>query len=406
MAINIFEALDKISNLDIKSDSEIINIEDSLNKICSKDIFSTSVLPKFDNSAMDGYAIRYEDRQNELKLIDTILAGDNNQRLLEENTCIKVMTGAMIPHNTSAVIPKEDTLVFEDKIKITQGVKKNQHIKYIGEDIGENQLLIKKGEEINFAKITLLASQGISHIEVYKKPKITVFSSGEELKPYYESIQDYQIYNSNTPTFLARAKELACDTSFVGQARDSIESICSIIENSLDSQLIISSGGVSVGDADFTKEAFLKFDFQTIFDGIVIKPGKPTVFGKINNTYVLNLPGNPLAAALIFEVFGKLIIQKLLGAKQIHHNYIVGKLKDDFRTKKGKITIIPGLFDGEFFHISEKRSPGMVNVLSSCNSMIVINDDIEILKKDSILKILPINWKFFTKKKKDFIIYE
>lgn len=355
---------------------------------------------------MDGYAILFDDRNNELDVIDTIFAGDNTNITLNKNCCVKIMTGAKIPSNATAIIPKEETkLLNNNKIKIKNKikVKEFQHIKFIGEDISLNEKLINIGDRINFSKITLLSSQGISHLKVYKKPKIAVFASGEELKLHYEKIEDYQIYNSNTPTFIARAKELGCEVTFMGQAKDSVESIKELINNSLNADLIITSGGVSVGDADFTKEAFQTLDFDTIIDGIIIKPGKPTIFGKIKNTYILNLPGNPLASALIFELFGRLIIQKLIGSNNLYHNFILGKLSNKLEIKKGKYTIIPGMFDGEYFHVIEKRSPGMVNVLSKANSMIVLDDEIEKLPKDYMLKILPINWKFFTDIKKDFI---
>jgi molybdopterin molybdotransferase len=407
MAINVQTAIEIISNLTLDLNFEIVPIENATSRICAQKIFATSFLPKFNNSAMDGYAIIYEDKNSELEIIDTIFAGDNNDKLLEKNSCIKIMTGAKIPQNSTAIIPKEDVEELNDnKIKILKNVKEFQHIRYIGEDIKQNELLINIGDEINFSKITLLASQGISYIKVYKKPKVVVFASGEELKLHYEQIESFQIYNSNTPTFVTRTKELGCEVTFIGQAKDSIEAIKELINNSLDANLIITSGGVSVGDADFTKEAFSELDFETLFDGIDIKPGKPTVFGKIKNTYILNLPGNPLASALIFEMFGKILIQKLLGEKNIYPNYILGKIKEPFFTKKGKTTLIPGFFDGEYFEVSQKRSPGMVSVLSSCNSMICIDNEVEKLEKDSLIKILPINWKFFSDIKKDFLTHE
>ena len=407
MAVNVQSAIEIISNLTLSLNFEILPIENSTSRICAEEIFATSFLPKFNNSAMDGYAIIYENKNSELEIIDTIFAGDNNNKLLEKNSCIKIMTGAKIPQNSTAIIPKEDVEELNDnKIKILKNVKEFQHIRYIGEDIKQNELLLSNGDEINFSKITLLASQGISHIKVYKKPKIVVFASGEELKLHYEKIESFQIYNSNTPTFIARCKELGCEVTFIGQAKDSVEAIKELIINSLDADLIITSGGVSVGDADFTKEAFHALDFQTLFDGIDIKPGKPTVFGKIKNTYILNLPGNPLASALIFEMFGKILIQKLLGSKDIYPNYILGKLKEPFSIKKGKTTLISGFFDGEYFEISQKRSPGMISILSSCNSMICIDNEVEKLEKDSLIKILPINWKFFSDIKKDFLTHE
>lgn len=407
MAISMQNAIDIISKISFNPNFEIVPIENAISRICAEQILATSFLPKFNNSAMDGYAIIYEDKENDLNIIDTIFAGDDNNRLIENNCCIKIMTGAKIPDNATAIIPKEDTQELTDnKIKIIKDVKKFQHIRYIGEDIKKDNLLIDIGEEINFSKITLLASQGFSHIKVYKKPKIVVFASGEELKLHYEKIEDYQIYNSNTPTFISRAKELGCDVTFIGQAKDSIESICELINNSLDADLIITSGGVSVGDADFTREAFNQLNFETIFDGIKIKPGKPTIFGKIKDSFILNLPGNPLASALIFELFGKSIIQKLLGSNQIYQGFIYGKLQNDFKTKKGRITIIPGFFDGEYFEVSQNRSPGMVSTLSKCNSMIIIDENVETLLKDNLVKILPINWKFFSDKKKDILTYE
>ena len=407
MAVNVQSAIEIISNLTLSLNFEILPIENSTSRICAEEIFATSFLPKFNNSAMDGYAIIYEDKNSELEIIDTIFAGDNNNKLLEKNSCIKIMTGAKIPQNSTAIIPKEDVEELNDnKIKILKNVKEFQHIRYIGEDIKQNELLLSNGDEINFSKITLLASQGISHIKVYKKPKVVVFASGEELKLHYEKIESFQIYNSNTPTLIARAKELGCEVTFIGQAKDSVEAIKELIINSLDADLIITSGGVSVGDADFTKEAFHALDFQTLFDGIDIKPGKPTVFGKIKNTYILNLPGNPLASALIFEMFGKILIQKLLGSKDIYPNYILGKLKKPFSIKKGKTTLISGFFDGEYFEISQKRSPGMVSILSSCNSMICIDNEVEKLEENSLIKILPINWKFFSDIKKDFLTHE
>lgn len=407
MAIEVNEAIKTITELDVNLSYEIIPIEDSHNRICAQEILAKICLPRFNNSAMDGFGILYEDKNQELIIVDTIFAGDNNNRSLEKNQCVKIMTGARVPNNCTAVIPKEDCEYLDNnKIKVPKNIEEFQHIRFIGEDINKNDLLINIGDEINFAKVTLLASQGISHIKVYKQPKVVVFASGEELKLHYQEAEDYQIYNSNTPTFMSRCKELGCKIDFIGQARDSIESIKSLVENSLDANLIITSGGVSVGDADFTKDAFNELDFTTIFEGIKIKPGKPTILGKIGNTYILNLPGNPLASALIFELFGKLIIQKILGSNEMFHNSIKAKMGDELKNKKGRITIIPGYFDGEYFKASQKRSPGMVSTLSSANSMIILDEKVELINKEAKIKILPINWKFFRKDNKDFITYE
>jgi len=406
MSVSVNEALEIIIKSQYKKNFEIIPIENATTRISAQKIYATTALPKFNNSAMDGYAILFEDRDKELEVTNKIFAGDNNLDILESGTTIKVMTGARIPQNCEAVVAQEDVIINGNSIKIDFNVKKMQHIRFVGEDIQKGELLLDIGDEINFSKITLLSSQGISHIKVYKKPKVVVFASGEELKLHYQNIEDYQIYNSNTPTFISRAQELGCEVSFIGQANDSVESIIEHIKNSLDADLIITSGGVSVGEADFTRESFNKVGLKTLFDGITVKPGKPTIFGKIESTYILNLPGNPLASAMIFELIGKILIQKLIGSKLYYHNFISTKLGKSLINKKGRLTLVPGFFDGEKFLPSDKKSPGMVSILSECNSFIVLNEDISKLEENAKVKAIPINWKFFCDEKKDYITYE
>ena len=403
MGICIKEALRRITSNITKVSYEIVPIENSQSRISAQEVYAQYSLPPFNNSAMDGYAVKLTDAGKKIKVIDSIFAGSSKQTPFKNGESIKIMTGARVPSCAQAIIPHELVEVLEDDhIVLPETIKNNQHIRFKGEDILKDDKILNDGDEINFATITMLSSQGITHIKVYRQPKISVFTSGEELKLHYESIEEYQIYNSNTPTLLARAKELGADVTFVGMAKDNIDSLKEVISNSLYADLIITSGGVSVGEADFTKEAFEHFDMEVLFDGITIKPGKPTVFGKIGNTYILNLPGNPLAAALIFEIFGKIILQKLTGNKNIYHNTLHTKLNDDFINKKGRTTLIPGFFDGEYFTPSEKRSPGMVGVLHNCNAIMILNKQNEELKKDAVVKVLPINWKFFTDIEKDF----
>lgn len=407
MAVTLNTAIETIINNVPQIGFEIVPLENALGKIAAQNCFAQYYLPKFDNSAMDGYATRFEEAGKTLRITDTIFAGDDKEIILKENECVKIMTGAKIPENCTAVIPFEDaTLCSDNEVTLPNNIKQNQHIRYIGEDIQLGSPILQTGQTINFSKITLLASQGITHLKVYKKPKVVVFASGEELKLHYEKIESYQIYNSNTPTLIARCQEFNCDVDFIGQAQDTVESLKISIQNALGADLIITTGGVSVGEADFTKEAFDALGFETLFEGILIKPGKPTIFGKINTTLILNLPGNPLACGLIFELFGTLLLQKLKGSSEFYPHFIVGKINETLKNKAGRITIIPGYFDGEYFAPSAKRSPGMVNVLTHCNSMIVLDENVEQLKKDKKVKILPINWAFFNNELKDFLTYE
>lgn len=403
MGICIKEALRLIKSNIEKISYEIVPIENCGGRISAQEVHAVHSLPTFNNSAMDGYGVKLDDNSCEVELIDDIFAGSHKQTQIQKAQCIKIMTGARVPSSVEAVVPLELIKKIDDThIKLPDDIRKDQHIRFIGEDIQEGELLINEGDEINFATVTLLASQGITHIKVYRTPKVSVFTSGEELKLHYENIKEYQVYNSNTPTLLERVRELGCDVTFTGMAKDNIDSLKEMIQNSLHADLIITTGGISVGDADFTKEAFEDFDMDIIFNGISIKPGKPTVFGKIGSTYIINLPGNPLASSLIFELFGTVIIQKLSGNKNIYHNSIETKLSQDLNNKKGRTTMVPGFFDGRTFTPSAKRMPGMVSVLNNCNSYMILNRNLSKLNTNDTVKVIPLNWKFFTDESIDF----
>ncbi|MDP2893765.1 MAG: molybdopterin molybdotransferase MoeA, partial [Sulfurimonas sp.] len=308
MAVTIEEALKYIYENATAKSLKILPIEQVLGYVLAEDIVASHNLPPYDNSAMDGYAVKVDDAGKEVMVTHTIFAGDNSNEELKGGFAIKIMTGAKIPFGCECIVPIEDICLYERGIILPENLKKARHIRLCGEDIKSGTTLLKKGQSLHAHHITLLTSQGISHIKVYKKPKVAVFASGSELKMHFESVESYQLYNTNSPTFFARANELGCEVDFIGTANDSLKEIHEHIKSALDCDLIITSGGVSVGDADFTKEAFGAFGYEIFFDKIEIKPGKPTTFGRIKDTLVLNLPGNPLAAALNFELFGKSII--------------------------------------------------------------------------------------------------
>jgi len=197
--------------------------------------------------------------------------------------------------------------------------------------------------------------------------------------------------------FMARAKELGCEVSYIGGSGDTIDSLKSCIEKALYADLIVTSGGVSVGDRDFTKEAFGQLGMELFFSGIDIKPGKPTTLGAINKTVVVNLPGNPLAAMANFEVFVTMIIQKLSGSSSLFHNVLATRIKSDYSVKPGKYSVILGKYDGYAFEPLAQMSPGMISPLSAADAMIITTPQLLRLSSGESVKILPIRWNFFTK---------
>ena len=405
MAVTVEEALNLIyTNITPKS-LKIIPIEEALHYILAQDIVATHNLPPYDNSAMDGYAVKLDDAGKSVKVTDTIFAGDNFTKELQHTTAIKIMTGAKIPFGTQCIVPIEDIKLSKNGIVLPPNLTLSKHIRFCGEDIKKDDLLLTKGTKLYPHQITILASQGVSHIKVYKKPRVALFASGNELKMHFEDVTKYQLYNTNTPTLLARAKEFDCDVEFIGTALDTLQDIDTHIQSALDCDLIITSGGVSVGDADFTKEAFSKFGYEIFFDKIEIKPGKPTTFGKIGQTLILNLPGNPMASALNFELFGQTIILALSGNSSKFIHPIDTKIKENYKIKKGRKTLLAGYFDGEFFIPCNKSSPGMISPLAKANGYIIVDEKCGIIKKESIVKFISTKFNFTSNNLVDLTTY-
>jgi len=376
---------------------KILPIEEALGSVLAESIKATHNLPPFDNSAMDGYAVKVEDSDTRVKIMCTIFAGDNFKGELHPGEAIKIMTGAKIPLGTQCIVPIEDVVVEESHLQLPKNLVMSKHIRLAGEDIKKETLLLHAGERLNAHKITLLSSQGISHVKVYKRPRVALFASGNELKMHFEQVESHQLYNTNTPTLLARAKELGCEVEFIGTAKDTLEDIQKHIASALECDLVITSGGVSVGDADFTKEAFGAFGYKILFDKISIKPGKPTTFGKVGETLVLNLPGNPMAAALNFELFGSSIIHALSGTKEKFLNPIHAKLKKEYRQRAGRRSLVPGYYDGEFFEVIEHFAPGMISPLAVANSFIMLDESVEVLPANAEVKLLSTEFTFVSK---------
>ena len=404
MEVTVEQALEIIYTHTPKKTTKILPIEQALGSVLAENIVATHNLPPYDNSAMDGYAVKISDASKCVKISSTIFAGDNSDAVLKTGYTIKIMTGAKVPEGTEAIVPREDTQECEDGVMLPQNIKIGRHIRLSGEDIRTDELLFNKGVKLQAHQITLLASQGISHVKVYKKPKIAIFASGSELKMHFEKVEDsYQLYNTNAPAIKSRAEELGYDVDFIGTAKDSMEDLQEHLKSALDSDLIITSGGVSIGDADFTKEVFENAGMKTYFDKVQIKPGKPTTFGQINNTMVLNLPGNPLAASINFELFGQSILLAMSGANEKYLSTIDSKMAEDFKLKSGRRTLLPGYFNGSTFTPTKNFAPGMIRPLSNANGYIMIGEKCSFIESGTKLKVLPIRFAFNADKQESLL---
>jgi len=399
MASSILEALEIIASQIPTVENEIIPIENAINRVVAQNYVSTFNLPRFNNSAMDGYVVKVADAGKTVSTHEVIYAGDNPTMTLKSHTAIKIMTGAPIPNGGEAIVPIENVIQENKDIVLPKDIQHNHFIRMAGEDIQKGSIYLSKGETINAYTIASLASQGVTHVTVYRQIKVAIFATGEELRPHYEQIEAHQLYNSNSPMFIARAKSLGCEVRLIQTSADTLEALESSIKTALDADIIITSGGVSVGDKDFTKEAFTNLGMHILIDKIDIKPGKPTIIGTIGQTTIINLPGNPLASMVNFELFVRAVIKKLSGSNDIYHKTITTIIKTDFALRSGKYTVLLGKFDGKSFEPLKPQMPGMVSPMQKADGFIIVTPDVTMLHKGEYVRMLAIKWEFSSSKK-------
>ncbi len=405
MAVSINEALDIIYKNISPVSTDIIPIELALGRILAKECIASFDLPRFDNSTRDGFAAKCADAGRTVTATDVIYAGDRPEMVLQEGETIRIMTGAPVPEGCEAVVPFE--MVSEDGKAVTlpDRIEEQMFIRYAGEDMKKDVIYLHQGDTVTAYGIALLASQGVTHITVYRKVKVTVFSSGDELCCHYEKIESHQLYNSNTPMFLSRAKELGCEVSFLQNIGDTVELLEEAINASLNADIIITSGGMNFGDKDFTKEAFSNCGLQQIFNRVEIKPGRPVAFGTIGKTAIVNLPGNPLAGMVNFEIFIRTLIHKMSGSTAYFLNSIDTVIAEPYKQQQGQYTVVLGTFDGETFTPLQKQMAGMVAPMQKAEAFMLTDKNVLSLKKGEKVKIIPVKWEFFSKYKKDFYTY-
>ncbi len=296
-------------------DAERINFIDSLGRILAEDVHSDINMPPFDKSAMDGFACRKEDIKNELEIIEVLPAGKIPEKTISQSQCTKIMTGAIIPEGADCVIMVEHTEISgENKIRFT-AEKTMSNICYFAEDIKENDLVLKKGIEIKPQHIAVMASVGCTQVLVTRQPKIGIISTGDELVEPKESPAKSQIRNSNGYQLIAQVKRAGAIANYIGIAEDSEKVTFDTITKALkENDIVLLTGGVSMGDFDFVPEIMKQCGVDIKFRSIAVQPGKPTIFGTFNkNKFIFGLPGNPVSSYTQFELLVRPLILKLMG---------------------------------------------------------------------------------------------
>lgn len=296
--------------------AELLPLNQCANRILATSVGSPISVPSFDNSAMDGYAVRAGDlaENRRLTVIGKAFAGKPFEGKLRAGECVRIMTGAMIPAGADAVVMQEETEVLDEQtVLFHQAAKIGQNIRYIGEDVREGEVVLAQGSLLNVASLPLLASLGIDKLPVFPRLKVAILSTGDELTSVGAKLEVGKIYDTNRFAVSLLLEKLHCDIVDYGILPDDPEVFEKVFTQAQqEADVVITSGGVSVGEADFTKDVLEKLG-QIGFWKIAMKPGKPFAFGKLEKAWFFGLPGNPVSALVTFYQLVQPALAKLAG---------------------------------------------------------------------------------------------
>lgn len=385
--------LESVSPLGI----ERLDILSAQGKILAEDIHSPRNIPPKDNSAMDGYALRAEDTRGAsrekpvvLSVIEDIPAGYPARKSVGSGEASRIMTGAFLPEGSDAILRVEDTeRDGDDRVKIFVQVPKGQDVRYSGEDVREGEKVLEKGILIRPAEIGMLASLGRSIISVRQSPLVAVLSTGDELVDIDGDVSQGKIVSSNSYSLAAQITECGASVLQVGIAKDTREDLREKFEACMRADIVISSGGVSVGDYDFVKDVISSLG-AIDFWRVAMRPGRPLAFGKLGSKFLFGLPGNPVSAMVSFEQFVRPAILKMAGHRNIFRGTIRAALQQTIKKNTGLTYFLRGIISEEngrcTVRTTGEQGSGILKSMVLANCFIILPEEISVAKEgDEVL---------------------
>ena len=399
-SISIDDALDKmLSSVKNQQTTLTLPLEEATGYVLAEDILSPVFVPPFDNSAMDGYAVRRKDlaASNLLPLAGKSFAGQPFTDDWPEGTCIRIMTGAKIPEGCDAVIMQEETKLTDKGIWFEKAeVKEGNNIRPLGDDIKPGDVILEKGSRVTPRDIPMIASLGVAEVKVYNKPKVAIFSTGDELKPLGEQLQEGQIYDSNRYGLKVMFDNFGCEVIDLGIIPDCPDKLRSAFNKAQElADLVVTSGGVSVGEADYTKDILDELG-EISFWKIAIKPGKPFAFGRLDKAWFCGLPGNPVSAAITAYVLAQPLLAKLGGNSKWQTPASMPAITTTaFKKKPGRTDYQRGVYtvkDGRIeVETAGNQSSGAFRSMSQANCFVVLENERGKVEAGETVQIEPFN---------------
>ncbi len=399
--LRIEEALNKmLDNSATINGFEKVALQKSTGRVLDESIISPIDVPPHTNSAVDGFAVNSDDLPTEggiteLKIAGMIVAGKPHDAPLQTGTALRIMTGAKIPDNADMVIMQEHVEAFDGLVRIDDRHTKGQNIRQAGEDIKEGTAILEPGKQLTPADIGLIASLGIGEIVVKRRPRVTIFSTGDELYSIGSQLADGGIYDSNRYTLAAALNRLNINLIDMGIIIDDKQKLLEAFSTAAqNSDVVITSGGVSVGEADYTKEVLTTLG-SVEFWKVAIKPGRPIAFGKIGPATFFGLPGNPVAVMVTYYQFVLPVLQKIMGiSDRLIRPTIKARSLERIRKLPGRTEFVRGILsqneEGEWtVRSTGKQGSGILRSMSDANAFLVLEHDRGMIEKGDWVTAQP-----------------
>lgn len=372
--------------------TEQVSINQSLHRILAEDIISDINIPPFNKSAMDGYACRRSDLKNVLDVLEFIPAGKMPTKIIQLNQCSKIMTGAPVPEGADCVIMVEQTeIIAENKIRFTASDTSN-NIAYKAEDVSKGDVVLTKGTILYPPHIAVMASVGCSNPIVSKQPKVAVISTGDEIIEPNQIPGPSQIRNSNAYQLIAQINKLNCIPIYMGIAPDKPEETKKIITQALqEADVILLTGGVSMGDYDFIPQVLKEKNIDIKFQKLMVRPGSPTVFGIHNKQSIFGLPGNPVSSFVIFEMIVNPFLYQIMGCSSNIKNIKLPLDANFKRNKTDRLNWIPvTINDAGEAQLITYHGSGHIHSYCFAEGIMTIPIGVNEIKKGELVNVRPL----------------
>ncbi|MDI6869078.1 MAG: molybdopterin molybdotransferase MoeA [Coprothermobacterota bacterium] len=372
--------------------SKKIELEDAFGLVLSEDIYSPENIPPFDNSAMDGYAVRAEDvleateeRPVSLEIIQDLKAGTFAKTLVEPGKATRIMTGAPIPPGADAVVRKEFTIQKEGLVSILKPVKRGTDIRPAGEDIRVGDLVLKKGTIVEEGEIGILAALGIDRVPVYPPPRVAIITTGDELVGVSEKLVPGKIRDTNTYTLLAQVRKVGARAIIFPRIPDKKESIIKVLKEALQCDVIITTGGVSMGEYDYVKESLEDLGARLHFWKVKQRPGHPMAFWTLVEKPVFGIPGNPAASIICFEEYVRPALRKMMGYRFLFRPQVKALMGEDYaKESKGRLQFLRVKLERKdhiYAYLAGAQGSAILTSMAAADALALVPEEVNSLKK-------------------------